>query len=105
MSDARLSAMRIREAMDEMQLSPSDLANRSGINKGTLSHYIHGQYTPSSDNAYRIANALNVSPAWIMGLPVDKFDAEKRMLDLSDLSDEQARRIIAYAEMVRKGEL
>lgn len=61
------TANRIKKAMEMCELRQSDLAEITKISKGALSSYISGRYTPKQANIYRIAEALNVSEAWLMG--------------------------------------
>lgn len=83
---------RIVIALKESGLSQADLVKKTGINKGALSSYISGRYIPKQTNIYKMANALNVSPAWLMGMDVpmrnsDDFsfgtELEKIFMDVS----------------------
>lgn len=65
-----LTAKRIRLAMDRMNLSQQELANRCAIGKSSISHYVNGTNEPGNKAAYILAQVLNVNPAWLMG-----FDA------------------------------
>ncbi|MCW5197857.1 helix-turn-helix transcriptional regulator [Clostridium perfringens] len=51
-------------------MKQADLVNISGISKGALSSYISGTYEPKQRNIYKIAKALNVNEAWLMGYDV-----------------------------------
>lgn len=61
---------RIKEGMAIRGLKQADLVERTGISKGALSSYISGKYAPKQNNIYRIAKALNVNEAWLMGADV-----------------------------------
>lgn len=61
---------RIKEGLELRNLKQTDLVKLTGITKGALSSYISGAYEPKQRNIYRIAKALNVSEAWLMGLDV-----------------------------------
>lgn len=61
---------RIKEGMVVRNLKQSDLVQRTGISKGALSSYISGKYIPKQNNIYKIAKALNVNEAWLMGADV-----------------------------------
>lgn len=56
-----------KRAMEMRGLSMADVARRSGINKGTLYHYLRGDYIPKQTRVEAIAKALNVSPADLCG--------------------------------------
>lgn len=58
---------RLREAMDLRELKQIDLANKTGINKSMISFYLSGRNMPNSKNVLKLARALNVSDAWLMG--------------------------------------
>lgn len=64
------SGLRIREAMDKKGVKQSELSKITGISPSSLSDYINGRYEAKQDKLYKIATALNVSPAWLMGYPV-----------------------------------
>ena len=55
----------------------AELVKLTGINKSAISSYISGAYEPKQKNIYRIAEALNVSEAWLMGHDVIPFRQEK----------------------------
>lgn len=61
---------RIKEGMRIRDLKQADLVSLTGISKGALSSYISGKYTPKQNNIYKIAKALNVNEAWLMGADV-----------------------------------
>jgi len=61
---------RIKEAMSIRNLRQAEIVERTGINKGALSSYLSGRYKPKQENIYRLAEALNVNEAWLMGADV-----------------------------------
>ncbi|WP_415347843.1 helix-turn-helix domain-containing protein, partial [Clostridium perfringens] len=61
---------RIKEGLALREMKQADLVNISGISKGALSSYISGTYEPKQRNIYKIAKALNVNEAWLMGYDV-----------------------------------
>lgn len=69
-------AERIREGMELRNLKQSDLVEKTGISKGALSSYISGRYEPKQNNIYRIAKALSVNEAWLMGVDVSMEKTE-----------------------------
>lgn len=58
---------RIKEGMAIRDLKQTDIVELTGISKGALSSYISGKYIPKQNNIYKIAKALNVNEAWLMG--------------------------------------
>lgn len=65
--DDKIFAKRMREAMEEKDLTSADLCRITGIGKSAISAYRSGKYLPKQNNTYFIAKALGVSPAWLMG--------------------------------------
>lgn len=63
-------AQRIREGLTIRGMKQADLVYKTGIGKSSISTYISGNYEPKQRNIYKIANALNVSEAWLMGYDV-----------------------------------
>lgn len=61
---------RIIEGMATRNMKQIDIIEATGINKGSLSSYISGKYKPKQTNVYKIAKALDVSEAWLMGYDV-----------------------------------
>ena len=67
-----ITAKRIREAMQDKGMSQQELADISKIGKSSISHYVNGTNEPGNKSAYMLAKALDVNPAWLMGLEVNK---------------------------------
>lgn len=64
------TSQRIKEALELRNMKQADLVEKTQINKGALSSYISGNYAPKQKNLYKIAQALDVNEAWLMGLEV-----------------------------------
>ena len=58
---------RFIEAMNIRGLRQVDVAERSGLDKAQISQYKNGKYEPMQDALYKLAQALNVNVAWLMG--------------------------------------
>ena len=63
-------AERLRIAMEARNLKPSELAELANLPKSSVSQYLAGMYEAKSKGIYKLAQALNVSEAWLMGLEV-----------------------------------
>lgn len=63
---------RIREAMEAAGLIPAALAEKADIPKSTLSRYLSDAYEPKSGAIYKLAQALDVSEAWLWGYDVQR---------------------------------
>lgn len=63
-------ADRLKKALIIRNMKQSELVALTGIGKSSISTYISGEYEPKQKNLYRIAKALDVNEAWLMGLDV-----------------------------------
>lgn len=119
------TANRIKQALRLRNMRQADLVNLTGIGKSSISTYISGEYEPKQKNIYKIAKALDVSEAWLMGLdvPMERKEPAIRINDeliakiknnpklqelidiLSDASEEWLDTLINVAKMIDKGKL
>ena len=117
------TANRIKQALHLRNMRQADLVNLTGIGKSSISTYISGEYEPKQNNIYKIAKALDVSEAWLMGLdvPMERKEPAIRINDeliakiknnpklqelidiLSDASEEGLDTLINVAKMIDKG--
>ena len=58
---------RIKEAMRIRKMKQADIVRATGIDRGSISHYISGRYEPKQEAIYKIAKVLNVSEMWLWG--------------------------------------
>ena len=63
---------RLKIAMKDAGKKQVDLVNETGIDKGSISHYVSGKYIPKQDTIYKLAKALDVSEMWLWGYDCDK---------------------------------
>lgn len=77
-------AQRIEEGLKIRGMKQIDLVNLTGIGKSSISTYLTGEYEPKQRNIYKIAKALNVSEAWLMGLDVPM----ERAQNIQNIGDE-----------------
>lgn len=61
---------RLKIAMSAMEMRPVDLCKKTGLKDSTISQYMSGYAEPKTDKLCLIANALDVSPVWLMGVDV-----------------------------------
>lgn len=80
-------ANRLSKALMLRNMRPIDLANKSGINKATISEYLAGRYEAKQNNIYILAKALNVNEAWLMG-----FDT-----NIDRIPDNERTQIMTYS--------
>ena len=87
-----LTARRLKEALSDMGMTQQELADKSGIGKSSISHYINGSNEPANKSAFEMARVLNVNPAWLMGLEVPKES-------ISDLEEKMAKTRLDFLEI------
>lgn len=63
-------ANRLNDAMRIRNMKATELSEKTGIAKSSLSEYINGKYEAKQDGVYLLAKALEVSEAWLMGADV-----------------------------------
>ena len=61
---------RFREALEFRHMTQTELHEKTGIGKGSISTYLRGTWKPKQDKVDLIAKALQVDPAWLMGYDV-----------------------------------
>ena len=59
--------IRLRKAMELNDITQSQLCKKTGIPKSAMSQYLSGEFRPKQDRTHLIAEALNVSEAWLAG--------------------------------------
>ncbi len=104
---------RIEKALNIRKMKQSELCKLANVPKSSLSLYLRGAYEPKQDKIYKMAVALNVSEAWLMGYDVpmqreettpstsELTDSERTMLELFRLLPESQQKVLI--QMVRGG--
>jgi len=86
---------RLNEALQLRGMTAADLAKKSGLAKSSVSRYLTGENIPRSIAIGKMATALDVSPAWILGYNLT-IDGQEITLDIGKLTEENKTKIIAY---------
>jgi transcriptional regulator with XRE-family HTH domain len=78
---------RLSEALARKGWKAVDLIERTGVPKGAVSYYLAGKSKPKTDRLYIIAQALDVSEAWLLGydVPMARTDDQKKNDQLAKL--------------------
>ena len=88
---------RIKEALALRGMTAADLSRKTGIGKGLISRYLHGEVVPKQSKIAVIARALEVSPAWLLGYDVNmKGELLQHQIELYKLSADNQTRLLAY---------
>lgn len=91
---------RFLQAKEQSGLRWIDIANRSGLDKASISQYKNGVHTPEPDALYRLATVLNVSMEWLTGaeVSVKVTDADSKIINryhqLNDLGKSEFMRFL-----------
>ena len=71
---------RLIEAMSIRNITAAQLSKLTGLSKPRISQYVNGVYEAKQEALYKLAKALDVSEAWLMG-----FDANIERVTTEDL--------------------
>lgn len=79
----------------------ADLVRETGLNRGTISRYLSGEYEPKQAAIKKLAAALGVAEMWLWGYDVPMERAENKEEPATDngsgLSESQ-RELMRFAE-------
>lgn len=80
---------RIQYALKVRGMKQIDLAKKTGLSRASISQYVSGRNDAKQTNTYLMAEALDVSPFWLMGLDVEMSRKDKMLLtkDEQDIID------------------
>ncbi|MBR3002904.1 MAG: helix-turn-helix domain-containing protein [Clostridia bacterium] len=62
--------IRLEKAMQLRNIKASELSEKANIPKSAISQYLSGLYEAKQKSIFKLANVLNVSEGWLMGLDV-----------------------------------
>lgn len=116
---------RLVELMEVFNVTQADVCNKAHISRSTISRCLSGKRELTLDKAKLIAQAFDVSPAWMMGFDVE-IDQHRRkketimqsyMVDTTkgkllielhnitqEMTESQIRQILTYAEFLNRKE-
>ena len=75
---------RLKQAIQISNMKQSELVSKTGIPKSSISSYLSGKYIPKQTNIYKLANALNVNPVWLMGKELE-ISEQSNNLNLTNI--------------------
>ena len=61
-------AKRFSYILSLRNIKQQELADKAGIHKSFISHYVNGTHCPSNVTAQQLADILDVNPLWLMDL-------------------------------------
>ena len=88
---------RLNEAMQKRGITAAELAKLTGLNKSSVSRYLTGENIPRSLAIGKLAQALRVNPAWVLGydVPMDE-GVPPIQINVEKLNDANKERLQAY---------
>lgn len=96
--------------MQLQNLRQTDLAEKTGFSRARISQWISGKYQANQNGIFALAQALNVSEAWLMGFDVEKH-TDKEVLklrveleSLQERTSKEALQIIKKFYLLPKGQ-
>ena len=90
-----ITSRRLKEALNDNNMKPQELADASGVNKSSISQYINGSHAPSNTSSGRMASVLHVSPLWLMGFDAPKYEVVPAAT-ISSLTEEEMSIALGY---------
>lgn len=87
---------KLKSLRTEAGMTQADLAKRLSITKSVVSYYELQERTPSPDVLIQLADIFHVTTDYLLGID------HRKMIDISDLSDEDMRFLLITIETLRK---
>lgn len=87
---------KLRTLRTDAGLTQTELAKRLSVTKSVVSYYELQERTPSPDVLIQLADIFHVTTDYLLGID------HKRMIDVSDLSDEDMRFLLITIETLRR---
>lgn len=89
---------RLNIAMKNIGISQAELCSKTKIPKSAMSQYMSGAFKPKLNRTYLIAQALSVSPSWLMGMTDDElWDKESDEFFVKMYNEE-----VAYKKLLKQ---
>lgn len=97
---------RLLDAFYASGYNQTELCKKTGITKGAMSSYLSGRYFPKQKALESLANELNVTIEYLMGIDGEGSDKDlselkplqcQLLLLVEQLNDEGQRRVLDYA--------
>lgn len=77
---------RLRLALSNANMKQTELSQKTGLDKGSISCYLSGKYEPKSDAINKMAIALDVNEMWLWGYDVP-MEREKETPEKIELTE------------------
>ncbi len=87
---------RLKELRKSRGMTQAELASRLSVTKSVVSYYELLERSPSPDILIKLSDIFHVTTDYLLGITHDK------LLDVSDLSDEDMKFLLLTIETLRK---
>lgn len=96
---------RLNLALSKSGMSAAELSRKTGLSESIIASYRAGRYAPKQSRLYTIAQALGVTPGWLLGYDSDSQNLDNAIADLmSQMTEEQKSQALDYIKyLVNKG--
>ena len=84
MKDLYIVKDRLNEALKYRNMTASQLADKCGLNKSSISRYLNGERIPRTEAIHKMATVLHINPAWILGYDVPMIEAVDYLAEIQD---------------------
>ena len=91
-------AIRLKLYMEKANMKQAELAEKTKINKSSISEYLSGNYEPKQRNIYKMAVALGIKPSQLMGI-----DSEEPAPAPLSLTQQEEAHIKKYRQLDADG--
>ena len=81
--NTEIFSKRLQQAMNFNNIKPVELAKKTKIGKSSISCYLSGNYKASQKHLEKIAKALDVNEAWLLG-----YSDETKLIPIPTSFDE-----------------
>lgn len=88
--------LKLKTLRKEAGMTQSELAAKLNITKSVISYYELSERTPSPDVLIKLSAIFHVSVDYLLGIE------HKKMIDVSDLSEDDIKFLIVSIETLRK---
>lgn len=101
--------IRLQKAMNIRNIKATELSIKADIPKSAISQYLSGLYEAKQKSIFKLAKALDVSEAWLMGLNVpmkrnskNNLDSDNQnMIDIDGLDEDDIKEINKFVEFLK----
>ena len=70
---------KLRQAMEKAEMNATELSEKTGISKSTISRYLSGGYIAKQRNLLKLSRALHVDPKFLFSDAIEELDANLKV--------------------------